>query len=215
MKMKTRLQYIILIFFILALLWQGLSGLKEEQTEPVVYNIPPADPKPAIFPKWKDEENRKNGELAYRIPRIGKDFVGFKEALAFNESGRRYNIVNTLGFMGKYQFGISTLRALKLNVTHKEFLNNPRLQEEAFKRYVEENRRILAKEIEKYNGRYINGIKITESGILAAANLAGAGAVKKFLHSGGKISSTDAFGTRIEDYLRKFSGYRLDDKGNE
>ena len=32
--------------------------------------------------------------------------------------------------MGKYQFGKSTLKGLGFNVTRKEFLNNPQLQEE-------------------------------------------------------------------------------------
>ena len=33
--------------------------------------------------------------------------------------------------MGKYQFGKSTLKGLGFEVTRKEFLNNPQLQEEA------------------------------------------------------------------------------------
>ncbi len=60
-----------------------------------------------------------------------------------------------------------------------------------------------------YTGKRIHGILITESGILAAAHLAGAGAVKKYLHSYGKVSARDAYGTRIEDYLRRFGGYDL------
>ena len=33
--------------------------------------------------------------------------------------------------MGKYQFGKSTLKTLKIKVTKEEFLNNPDLQEES------------------------------------------------------------------------------------
>ena len=207
--MKNKALYIFLLALIGYTLHFALTGLQEEQETPVVYNLPPVAHKPAVFPEWKDNLVAENKEPVFRIPAVGKDFVGFKEALAFNESGRRYNIVNTLGYLGKYQFGITTLRGLKMNVSHKEFLQNPELQEEAFKRYVKRNREILAKEIERYSGKYINGIKITESGILAAAHLAGAGAVKKYLHSYGSQSSVDAYGTRIEDYLRKFADYDL------
>ncbi len=207
--MKNNLLYILLSVLIAVVLGVSIEGLKAEQNVPVVYNMPRVQHQPAVYPEWRDAQPEHNQKPAFRIPAVGKDFVGFKEALAFNESGRRYDVVNSLGYMGKYQFGFSTLRALNIHVSHGEFLKNPELQEEAFKRYVEENRRILAGEIKRYDGTYINGIKITESGILAAAHLAGAGAVKKYLRSQGKQSSQDAYGTRIEDYLRKFADYDL------
>ena len=50
-------------------------------------------------------------------------------------------------------------------------------------------------------------MKITESGILAAAHLAGPGSVKKYLRSYGKEGFSDAFGTSIRYYMKKFSGY--------
>ena len=37
------------------------------------------------------------------IPYLQKNFVGFKEALAFKESQGKYRVVNTLGYLGKYQ----------------------------------------------------------------------------------------------------------------
>ena len=142
-----------------------------------------------------------------KVPFVDKDFVGFKEALAFKESRGKYDIVNSLGYLGKYQFGKSTLKDLKINP--KDFLKNPLLQEKAFLANLEKNKWILRKEIKKYNGKWINGVKITESGILAAAHLGGAGAVQQFLWSYGQKTMQDAYGTRIEHYLRKFSGYDL------
>jgi len=53
------------------------------------------------------------------------------------------------------------------------------------------------------------GIKVTESGILAAAHLAGPGNVKRYLRSGGTFAFADAYGTTIKDYMKKFSGYDL------
>jgi hypothetical protein len=43
-----------------------------------------------------------------------------------------------------------------------------------------------------FGSKTINGIKVTESGILAAAHLSGAGNVKKFLRSNGSHSFSDA-----------------------
>ncbi len=152
-------------------------------------------------------ESRK--EVAM-IPGVEKDFVGFKEALAFKESQGNYRSVNTLGYLGKYQFGRSTLRELNIH-NSRAFLKDPLLQEKAFMANLKKNKWILRKEIKRFDGKWIKGIKITESGILAAAHLGGAGAVKKFLWSYGKESKTDAYGTKIEHYLKKFSGYDLSD----
>ncbi|WP_132793986.1 peptidoglycan-binding protein LysM [Tenacibaculum skagerrakense] len=137
---------------------------------------------------------------------LEKDFIGFKEALAFKESQGKYRVVNTLGYLGKYQFGKSTLRRFKIYDTQK-FLKNPELQERAFTALCKVNKWILRRDISRFVGKRIKGIVITESGILAAAHLAGAGNVKKFLRSYGKFQFRDSYGTSIESYLKKFAGY--------
>jgi len=144
-----------------------------------------------------------------KIPFVSEDFVGFKEALAFKESQGKYSRVNTLGYMGKYQFGRSTLRSLHINPN--KFLKDPILQEKVFLANVKRNKWHLRKEIKRFSGKRIKGIKITESGILAAAHLGGVGAVKKFLYSYGKKGSSDAYGATVAYYLRKFSDYDLSD----
>lgn len=144
----------------------------------------------------------------YFTPSVGNSFIAFKEAVAFKESRGKYHIVNSLGYLGKYQFGKTTLKHFNIHDT-KEFLNNPELQEKAFIALCERNKWRLEKEIERNVGKKINGIEITESGILAAAHLAGAGGVKKYLRSNGKNAFTDAFGTNIQYYLKKFAGYDM------
>jgi hypothetical protein len=139
-------------------------------------------------------------------PFLGKSFVGFKEALAFKESRGDYCSVNTLGYLGKYQFGKGTLKLLGIYNT-QEFLNNPELQEKAFIANIERNKWILRRDIKNFVGRKMNGVLITESGILAAAHLAGAGSVKNYLRSYGTENFADAYGTTIEYYMKKFSGY--------
>lgn len=142
----------------------------------------------------------------YHFPQLTKSYVGFKEALAFKESRGDYSCVNTLGYLGKYQFGVSTLETLGI-FNPKEFLKDPELQETAFLLNVQRNKWVLRNDIKLFVGQYINGIKITESGILAAAHLAGPKNVKRFLRSSGTHESKDAYGTNIASYMAYFSAY--------
>ncbi|XCF05529.1 peptidoglycan-binding protein LysM [Tamlana crocina] len=139
-------------------------------------------------------------------PYLGKSFVGFKEALAFKESGGNYNSVNTYGYLGKYQFGASTLKLIGIHNPAK-FLKNPRLQEKAFLANTARNKWILRRDIKNFVGKRINGIIVTESGILAAAHLAGPGSVKKYLRSYGLDNFADGYGTTVYYYMKRFSGY--------
>lgn len=145
-------------------------------------------------------------EPIFQIPFVGNSFNGFREALAFKESQGKYNAVNTLGYLGKYQFGRSTLERFNIYNTQK-FLETPELQEDAFIALCSVNKWILRKDIKRKVGKKINGVEITESGILAAAHLAGAGNVKKYLRSNGGHQFKDAYGSSIQHYIKKFSGY--------
>ena len=142
----------------------------------------------------------------YNIPYLQKNFVAFKEAVAFKESQGKYRVINSLGYLGKYQFGRTTLERFRIYDT-KAFLNNPEQQEKAFIALCSVNKWILRKDIERSVGKTINGIKITESGILASAHLSGAGNVKKFLRSNGAERFKDAYGATIQMYMKKFANY--------
>ena len=114
-------------------------------------------------------------------PVLGTSYEGFKEALAFKESRGDYGVVNQFGYLGKYQFGKGTLALIGVkNVSKNEFLSNPALQEKAFYANLCRNKWVLRKDIKWSVGKRINGVDVTESGILAAAHLAGPGAVKKY-----------------------------------
>jgi hypothetical protein len=84
----------------------------------------------------------------YNIPYLQKNFIAFKEAVAFKESQGRYTVVNTLGYLGKYQFGRTTLERFKIYDT-KAFLKNPELQEQAFLALCSVNKWILRREINR------------------------------------------------------------------
>lgn len=148
------------------------------------------------------------GEKEVVPPFLGKAFNGFKEALAFKESQGRYHVVNSLGYLGKYQFGGSTLNLMGIYDT-TAFLDDPVLQEKAFAANIARNKWILRRDIKRFKGKKIGGVEITESGILAAAHLAGAGNVKKYLRSYGQNDVTDAYGSSISYYMKKFAGYDI------
>ena len=146
---------------------------------------------------------------APRVELIIRNHNQFLEDLGMRESSGNYKAVNQFGYLGKYQFGRRTLDALGYkDVSNREFLANGSIQEEAMHALLTHNKKILRKQISKYSGKVVNGIYITESGILAAAHLAGPGNVRKFLRKGYEFR--DGNGTRMTSYMVKFSNYKLE-----
>mgnify|MGYP005643713325 CR=1 FL=1 len=131
----------------------------------------------------------------------------FLNAVGMRESSNRYDVVNGWGYMGKYQFGKRTLKNLGYDISKKEFLNSPHIQEMAMLDLLSHNKKILQSYINQYSGVIVNGTKITESGILAAAHLAGPGNVKRYFKKGKQFK--DGNGTKLTSYLINFSGYKL------
>ena len=154
-----------------------------------------------LFPSEKQEEY-----IDLNIPFTGKFFIGYKEAIAHKESQGKYKKVNSLGYMGKYQFGKETLETVGIHDSSR-FLNSPKLQEKAFIALLSKNKGILQNIIEKYDGTVVNGIMVTESGILAAAHLGGAGSVMKFFRNNGERYYKDSYGTSIRSYMKAFGGF--------
>lgn len=158
------------------------------------------EPKPII--KLNPQPKIKVEEIKYK----GHD--EFLDAIGHRESGNRYHIINKYGYMGRYQFGKATLKGLGFKVSRTEFLNSPYIQEKAMDKLLKHNRKKLDKYITKYEGKIVHGVLITESGVLAAAHLAGAGNVRRFFRKGYEFK--DGFGTRMTSYMRQFNGYNLD-----
>ena len=132
-----------------------------------------------LFPSQKQNEYTNLG-----VPYTGKFFIGYKEAIAFKESQGKYKKINSLGYIGKYQFGKETLKTIGIHDSNR-FLNSPRMQEKAFVALLAKNKSELKHIIDKYEGQIVSGIRVTESGILAAAHLGVVGSVKKFFkHEG-------------------------------
>ena len=160
------------------------------------------------------EEEKKIQELELKrleeekIKKYHEDELNrFLNDIGHRESGNRYDITNTWGYMGRFQFGKSTLKGLGFKVSKTEFLNNPQLQDSAMMALLNHNKEKLQNYIDIYDGKTINGMYVSESGILAAAHLGGQGSVKRYFRKG-KVFS-DAYGTKITSYMKQFSGYDI------
>jgi hypothetical protein len=199
--MKTLLKYIaigIAMLFLTAFTSVNnylLSGSNPNEQLKRVFPIPIEDKLPKI-------------KLLPEVLSIRKrNHTDFLDAIGIQESNSNYQVVNSYGYMGKYQFGKQTLKGLGYRLTEKEFITNPTLQEQAMQKLLKSNKKSLGRYIEKYDGKVIHGIYVTESGILAAAHLGGVGNVGKFFSTGKDFQ--DGNGTRLTTYMKKFSGYRL------
>lgn len=131
----------------------------------------------------------------------------FMSSIGFRESSGRYDVVNSFGFMGMYQFSPATLRGLGFDVEMDVFLSNPQLQDSAMVVLLHHNFGILRRLIDEFDGEEFGDFTITKSGILAAAHLVGPRRTRLLLEEG--INTEDAYGTTAMDYLISFSGYNI------
>ncbi|HIS83060.1 TPA: hypothetical protein IAD41_05585 [Candidatus Scatenecus faecavium] len=160
---------------------------------------------------------------------MGKTLDDFYNDLGARESGGNYKAVNTAGYIGKYQMGEAAMvdagyykRKPNNNYNNKwdgeftgkdgiysveDFLNSPQAQENAQRIYKQKQWSYIKNFAQKYDGKVINEIPITQSGMLAATHLLGQGKLKEYLQSNGKYIPKDGYGTSIEEYLKKFAGY--------
>lgn len=164
------------------------------------------------FEQLVQEEELRKLELEKleeeRIKKYHEDELNrFLNDIGHRESGNRYDITNTWGYMGRFQFGKSTLKGLGFDVSKNEFLSNPQLQDSAMMALLNHNKEKLQQYIDIYDGKTINGMYVSESGILAAAHLGGQGSVKRYFRNG-KVFR-DGNGTKITSYMNQFSGYDI------
>ncbi len=157
-----------------------------------------------------------------------KDYEQFLEELAKGESNGRYDIVNPLGYLGKYQMGELAFidsgyyrkdsnkfdnRFSNFFWTGKDgikskqdFLNNHQAQENAIREYMRVQwGYILNKGLDRFVGKKVWGYFITVSGELAGAHLVGVGKLELFLKKG--VIKRDGNNVPITTYIEKFSGY--------
>ncbi|GAB5388583.1 MAG: hypothetical protein Alpg2KO_15510 [Alphaproteobacteria bacterium] len=160
-------------------------------------------------------------------------YEDYLRALSIRESSGDFTVINGSGYMGGYQIGEAALvdigwvsndgNAFNNNYrsygwtsaagaygvrSYTDFINNRQAQEYAIRRYNQVQWGYIgAKNLYQYVGTTVNGILMTESGMLAGAHLVGAGALSQFLKSNGRNVPRDGNNTPITHYISKFNGY--------
>jgi hypothetical protein len=141
--------------------------------------------------------------------RIG-DYELFVKALGKRESNNQYDNGNNMPFWGYYQIGPTVRETLNVKIGWKQFKADSTYQDYLMYQNLKFNeKRIKQSYFNYFVGKKIKGIVITYSGILAGAHLAGGGGVRRFLSTNGKYNPSDAFGTRLSDYINEFGGYQF------
>lgn len=152
-------------------------------------------------------ENTKVEKIPLSEPTQVEKFMD--KIAAIETPGGGYRTVNKFGMLGRYQFNPSTIKILGFNISSQKFLTNPELQDTVMVRYMAANERELRHIINRYNGKTVKGIKITRASILAGAHFAGPHNVKQFFASTDREGTTDAFGTTLKGYMKRFSNFHL------
>jgi hypothetical protein len=151
----------------------------------------------------------------------------FLFTLRMMESGGDYQAVNTLNFLGAYQFGEAALVDLgfvrldsdpydnnfsggwigKHGIdSSDEFLASKLVQDKAAVAWVKLMwHYIEAKDLDRYAYTEVGGVQLTPSGMLAASHLMGTYSLQAFIDSDGKIDTRDPYGMPVSSYMRKMA----------
>ena len=157
---------------------------------------------------------KENIDAYFKWVNAEKQFALFVEHLALKESGGRWQIVNSIGAIGKFQFMPGTLECLGYgHITPQRFAQDPNIFPEAVQYKVLfallKANGIALRDYMHYCGLVIQGVEITKSGLLAACHLAGANNVKMFLNTMGKINKADCNQTSVKTYMKEFANYGI------
>lgn len=164
-----------------------------------------------------------------------KNYDAFLEAVGARESSGDYKIVNSIGFLGKYQMGEAALidsDYYKKDGTAKndwkdewtgkdgvnskaDFLDSPKAQENAIRTYMDVQWKYITNMgLDKAVGKTLSdGTTLTQSGMLAGAHLVGIGGLRDYIKSDGQTVPKDGNGTKISEYVKEFAGYETPHKG--
>jgi hypothetical protein len=133
----------------------------------------------------------------------------FMELVGEIESNNNYNIVNSYGMLGKYQFNPTTIRYLGFDVSRDEFLNNPALQDSVMVAYIRYNHTHLTELIDRYEGTERNGVILTRAAILAGAHFAGTQGMRSYLVQNQIDGRRDGYGMTVRRYISHFQDFNL------
>jgi hypothetical protein len=189
---------------------------------------------PTFANDWGHAPSAVNPYFDARVTRVQttpKDYSAFFAALRHKESRGNYQAVNTLNFLGAYQFGEAALIDLgyvrrdrdiydnnygggftgKHGIrSAQEFLRNPQVQDIAAEEWMQVMwRYIEAEGLHRYAWREVGGQTLSPSGMLAATHLLGSGALKNFVETGGRADIRDPYGMPLHVYIRDLGGFEI------
>lgn len=134
--------------------------------------------------------------------------------LAGSESGGSFTARNSVegsggtGHFGRGQFSRGRLDDAKRagvipgDMTPEQFMASPEAQQRVEQWHVDDIRQgIRNRGLDRFEGQTLNGVPITEQGMINVAHLGGQGGLAQFLESGGKYNPADKNGTKLSDYL--------------
>lgn len=135
----------------------------------------------------------------------------FCDHMALIESSCNYDTISKHGYIGGFQFHPVILHNLGAKVSLHRFKKDKKIFPKEMQRYyfmkLSKINYYYMRNYVAYEGKYIKGVKITKSGLMAACHLAGPTHVKAFLL--GKYDFKDANGTRVSSYIKMFNGYEI------
>jgi integrating conjugative element protein (TIGR03758 family) len=157
----------------------------------------------------------------------GVAYADFLQSLAQRESGNRPDVVNKYGYAGLFQMGGAALNDAgyykgadnkwtstwtgKDGISSlKDFLASPQAQVNAITAYHQKiDQFIKSKGLDAYEGKTLNGVTLTKSGMIAGAHLVGMGNLETWIKSGGAIVPKDGNKIAITAYVQQFGGYQV------
>jgi hypothetical protein len=159
------------------------------------------------------------------------DYSAFLTALRHRESGGNYQVINTLNFVGAYQFGEAALIDLGYvrrdsdvynndfsgGFTGKhgirslqQFINSPDVQDRAVQDWMGLMWHYIRSDgLDQYAWREVGGVTLSPSGMLAATHLLGAGGLREFVDSNGSADIRDPYGMPLRNYIIDLGGYDI------
>lgn len=159
--------------------------------------------------RFQFDSLKNDYDSLYKDVIIKKDLKSFLNKISMRESSGNHSIVNKYGMMGLYQFKKSTLQMLGIHVDDRLYLNDIDLQNYSMIENMKFNKKVLGYYINKYNGKYHKGVKITPSGLLAGAHLTGPGSIIEFFEDTGKYKTVDGNGVDVSEYIKEFANYDI------
>ena len=143
-----------------------------------------------IISNYRKTFNKEAKYITFYMKDPSKDYKEWKEKLHGIESNGWENPYEARRegsqYWGKYQMGDFAREAIGLSkITWEKWKTNPELQEAAVRLWVDIIYHDLGNYVKKYDGKFLNGWSITESGIIAMAHNVGPAPVMKWLDNGG------------------------------